>query len=150
VASDVYEKDPLRLVAAVNLDGPGDLRAMIGAQFSICNRPVITELMGGSPDDRPERYRAGSPAELLPMGARIESLTGRVFGAQNAAYEAAAVKAGDTVQATTTPAAGHVTFIDPQSDIWPQVLAAVRRTLSPSQLPSVLAGSTVAARRAGR
>ena len=30
VASEVYMKDPLRLVAAVNLDGPGDLRAMIG------------------------------------------------------------------------------------------------------------------------
>ena len=85
--------------------------------------------MGGSPDTRPDRYRAGSPAELLPIGVRIESLTGRVFGAQNAAYEAAATKAGDTVQATTIPTAGHFTFIDPQSDVWKQVMAAVRRTL---------------------
>src|SRR5688572_21435696 len=105
-ASEIYVKDPIRLVAAVNLDGPGDLRAMWGAQHSICTRPVITELMGGSPDERPDRYRAGSPAELLPIGTRIESLTGRVFGAQNAAYEIAATKAGDTVQATTTPMAG--------------------------------------------
>lgn len=128
-ASEIYVKDPLRLVAAISLDGPGDLRAMIAAQQGICGRPVITELMGGSPDEQPDRYRAGSPIELLPAGTRLEFLMGRVFGAQNEAYQAAATKAGDTVQATTTPTAGHFTFIDPQSDVWPQVMAAVRRTL---------------------
>lgn len=128
-ASEIYTKDPLRLIAALNLDGPGDLRAMIATQQSICSRPVMTELMGGLPDERPERYRAASPAELLPTGVRVVSLTGRNFGAQNAAYEAAAVKAGETVLATITATAGHFAFIDPQSGVWPQVIAAARRSV---------------------
>ena len=128
--SELYAKDPLRLVAAVNLDGPGDLKAMLAAQQTICGRPVITELMGGSQEERAERYRAASPAELLPIGIRVESFTGRAFGAQNAAYEAAAKHAGDTMEATTIAGAGHFAFIDPQSEVWPQVLAAARRLLS--------------------
>jgi hypothetical protein len=53
-----------------------------------------------------------------------------MFAAQNAPYEAAALKAGDTVQATTIPTAGHFDFIDPQSAVWPEVLASVKRLLS--------------------
>jgi pimeloyl-ACP methyl ester carboxylesterase len=127
--SEIHSKDPLRLIGAINLDGPGDLRAMITDQQRICGRAVITELMGGSPEERPERYRAASPVELLPAGVQLESLTGRVFGAQNAAYEAAIAKAGDRSQALTIDGAGHFTFIDPQSAVWPQVLAVVRRVL---------------------
>jgi pimeloyl-ACP methyl ester carboxylesterase len=45
------------------------------------------------------------------------------------AYEAAVAKAGDRSQALTIDGAGHFTFIDPQSTVWPQVLAVVRRVL---------------------
>lgn len=127
--SEIHTSNPLRLTGAINLDGPGDLRAMIADQQRICGRAVINELMGGSPDERADRYRAASPIELLPLGGRLESLAGRVFGAQNAAYEAAAAKSGDQAQATIIPTAGHFTFIDPQSDVWPQVMAAVQRVL---------------------
>ena len=129
-ASELFVKDPLPLAAAVNLDGPGDLNAMLGAQEQICGRPVIAELMGGTPAERPERYRAGSPAELLPLTGHVESLTGQAFGAQNTAYEAAAAKLGRPIQVTLVPKATHFTFIDPQSDVWPTVMTAVRRALS--------------------
>jgi acetyl esterase/lipase len=128
-ASEIYARNPLPLAGAINLDGPGDLRAMAGAQASICGRPVIDELMGGSADAQPARYRAASPAELLPLGAPAVSLTGKAFGGQNAAYEAAALKSGAPIEATLIPTATHFVFIDPQSDVWPQVLAAVRRLL---------------------
>lgn len=128
-SSDIYTKDPIPLTAAVSLDGPGDLKAMFAAQQMICGRPVITELMGGTPEEQPDRYRSASPAELLPIGVRVASLAGKVFGAQNATYEGAAIKAGDTVQAVTIPTAGHFVFIDPQSDVFPQVRATVRRLL---------------------
>jgi acetyl esterase/lipase len=128
-SSDIYTKDPIPLTAAVSLDGPGDLNAMFLAQQSICGRPVITELMGGTPDEQPDRYRAASPAELLPTGVRVASLAGKAFAAQNATYEAAATKAGDSFQAVTIPTAGHFVFIDPQSDVFPQVRTTVRRLL---------------------
>jgi pimeloyl-ACP methyl ester carboxylesterase len=128
-SSDIYTKDPIPLTAAMSLDGPGDLKAMFAAQQMICGRPVITELMGGTPDEQPDRYRAASPAELLPTGVGVASFAGKAFGAQNATYEAAAIKAGDSVQTVTIPAAGHFVFIDPQSDVFPQVRTTVRRLL---------------------
>lgn len=128
--SELYVKDALRLAGVVNLDGPADLKATLPMQQPVCGSPVITNLMGGSPEERPERYRAGSPIELLPLGVPQAFFAGRLFGAHVAPYEAAAKKAGETVQATAIESAGHFVFIDPQSDVWPQVLASVRRVLS--------------------
>jgi hypothetical protein len=91
---------------------------------------VITNLLGGSPEEQPDRYRAGSPIELLPLGVRQEFFAGRMFGAQVAPYEAATKRAGDALHTTLLADAGHFVFIDPQSDVWPQVLAATRHLLS--------------------
>jgi acetyl esterase/lipase len=127
--SELFVKDPLAVAGAVSLDGPGDLRTMRDAQQQICGRPVIDELMGGTPAEQPDRYRAASPAELLPIGVPVESLTGKSFGSLNAAYETAAIKGGDRFRATLIPTGGHFIYIDPQSDAWPQVLAAVRNLI---------------------
>lgn len=131
--SDLYIEDPLRLTGVVDLDGPADLKATLPLQQPICGTPVITNLMGGSPEERPERYRDGSPIELLPFGVRQEFFAGRMFAAQAAPYETATKRSGDTVHTTLLPEAGHFVFVDPQSDVWPQVLASVRRLLSPSE-----------------
>jgi acetyl esterase/lipase len=129
-SSDLYTKDPLALVGVVNLDGPADLKATVPLQQSVCGSPVVTDLIGGSPDERPEQYRAASPVELLPFAARQEFFAGRMFAAQAAAYEKAAQRTGDNLQTTVLADAGHFVFIDPQSNAWPQVLKSVRRLLS--------------------
>ncbi len=131
---ELHSKDPLPIAAAFNLDGPGDLDAMLKAQMQVCGRPVITELMGGSAAERPERYRAASPLALLPFGARIFSFTGRAFGEMNAAFDAAAKNGGGAFELTIIPTAGHFVFIDPDSDVWPQILAAVLRSTTRSRL----------------
>ncbi len=128
--SDLYINNPLALSAVVDLDGPPDLKATIPVQQPICGTPVITNLIGGSPDEQPDRYRAASPIELLPLGVRQEVFAGRMFAAQVPPYEAAAKKAGDDLHTTVLANAGHFVFIDPQSDVWPQVIAAVLRLLS--------------------
>jgi acetyl esterase/lipase len=129
-SSEVYTSDPLRLTGAVNLDGPADLRATLAIQQPVCGSPVISDLIGGSPDERPERYRAASPVELLPFGGHQAFLAGRMFAAQIPSYESAAKRAGDAVQTTVFADAGHFVFIDPLSDVWPTVLKSVRRMLS--------------------
>jgi acetyl esterase/lipase len=129
-SSELYSPNPLRLSGVVNLDGPPDLKATIAVQQPICGTPVITNLMGGSPDERSDRYRAGSPIELVPFGVRQELFAGRMFAAQAPPYEAAATRAGDPLRVTLLADAGHFVFIDPQSDVWPQVLAAVRRLVA--------------------
>lgn len=128
--SELHTTDPLRLTGAVSLDGPADLKAMLPMQQPICGRPVITELVGGSPAERPERYRDASPVELLPFGIPQAFFAGQMFAAHAAPYEIAMKRAGDALQTAVFPNAGHFAFIDPQSDLWPQVMKAVRRLLS--------------------
>jgi acetyl esterase/lipase len=128
--SEVYSNDPLRLTGAVNLDGPADLRATLAVQQPICGSPVITDLIGGSPDQWPARYKAASPIELLPFAGQQAFLAGRMFAAQAPPYEAAAREAGSAVRTTVLADAGHFVFIDPLSDVWPMVLEMIRGMVS--------------------
>jgi len=128
--SDIHTTNPLPLSGAVNLDGPADLTATLAVQKPICGSPVITDLLGGSPDERPERYKAASPADLLDTATPQALFAGRMFGAQVAPYEAAVKRAGGRIQTTVLTEAGHFIFIDPLSEVWPMVLETVRRLLS--------------------
>ena len=128
--SELHVESPLPLTGVVNLDGPADLRAALAVQQSICGRPAITELMGGSPEERPDRYRHGSPIELLPLGVPQVFFAGRMFNAQVQPYTEATNRAGDTLRAVPDADAAHFVFIDPQSSVAAQVMASVRRLLS--------------------
>jgi acetyl esterase/lipase len=125
--SELYTSDPLKVAGVVDLDGPGDLKATIALQQPVCGSPVITDLVGGSPEQRPARYHDASPIELLPLNVPVDFYAGRMFAAHAAPYEAAAKRAGDVVRTTVLAEAGHFVFIDPRSDVWPQVAASVRR-----------------------
>ena len=129
-ASDLYTKDPIRLTGAVSLDGPADLQATIPLQQSICRAPVITDLIGGSPEQQPQRYRDASPIALLPLGVRHVFVTGQMFGSHSAPYAAAVKKAGEAAEVIPFPGAGHFVFIDPESMIWPEVMKSVRQMLA--------------------
>ena len=128
--SDLYVKDPLRLAGVVDLDGPADLKATLPMQQPVCGSPVVTNLIGGTPEERPERYHDGSPIELLPLRVPQAVFIGKMFAGHAAGYQAAVERTSDTLQMTTLPEAGHFVFIDPQSDVWPQVLTATRRLLA--------------------
>ena len=122
-------KDPLRLQGVIDLDGPADLKAVLPMQQRVCGGPVITRLVGGTPEEQPQRYRETSPIEMLPLGVRQEFFAGRMFSAQAAPYEAAARSAGDAVHTTVLAEAGHFVFVDPSSAVWPQVIRSVREML---------------------
>src|SRR5262245_9312424 len=131
--TDLFMRKPLPLRGVVDLDGPLDLKATIPMQQPVCGSPVITDLLGGSPGEQPERYRAASPIELLPLGVRQEFFAGRMFAAHAAPYEIAAKQAGDVLHTTVLASTGHFEFIDPQSEVWPQVIAAVRGLLDKAE-----------------
>src|SRR6185503_14652027 len=90
--SDLYTRNPLPLTGVVNLDGPADLGAALSVEKQICGSPVITQMMGGTPATRADRYRAGSPVEMLPYGGQQVFLAGAMFGSQVDPYTAAAKK----------------------------------------------------------
>lgn len=128
-SSELYAANPLPIAGVVDLDGPSDLKATLPLQQPVCGSPVVTDLIGGSPEQQPDRYRAASPIELLPLGSRQVVLAGRMFGPQTPAYEAAVKKAGDSIEVAVSDS-GHFVFIDPASDMWPTVLKSVRSVLS--------------------
>lgn len=118
----LWTADPLPVQGAVNLDGPGDLRAAAPMAKAVCGAPVVDELVGG----QAERYGEASPRELLPLGARQQVLAGAMFGPLALEYEKAARAAGDDVKVEVLEQAGHFVFLDPRSEIWKKVVAAVK------------------------
>ena len=79
-------------------------------------------LLGGMPDELPERYALASPAALLPLG--VPQLV--IWGTndrpdlvdENRRYCPAAAAAGDAVVPFELPEADHFTVIDPATLTW--------------------------------
>jgi acetyl esterase/lipase len=90
---------------------------------------VVRELLGGSPEEVPERYRAVSPVEVLPLGVRTVLVHGTLdedvpYGL-SPPYVQRARAAGDEARLVTLEGAGHFDVIEPDSRCWPEVLGAI-------------------------
>jgi acetyl esterase/lipase len=83
------------------------------------------ELLGGSPDDVPERYAAASPAAQLPLGVRQLLVHGRrddtVPVEMSRTYAVRARDAGDEVELVETDE-GHFECLDPASASWAAIV----------------------------
>ena len=133
-SSLLYTNSPLPLKGVVSVDGPPDLEADRAIEKSVCGGPVITQFLGGTPAQFPNRYREGSASGLLPIGVRQELLLAGKHGEEwielFKEYVAAAEKAGDLVHMPTMEGAGHFDGINPQAPAWETVMASVRSLLS--------------------
>lgn len=111
---------------AVPLAPLADLRRASELRLS---NSVVEELLGGSPAKVPDRYRAASPIELLPLGVTQRLLHGKdddiVPISISRDYLAAARKAGDDATLQEIAGAGHFELIDPRSQAWAAVKSAV-------------------------
>jgi acetyl esterase/lipase len=115
---------PLRGV--VSLAGVSDLRRAWELHLS---DGVVGELLGGSPDQVPERYRQASPIELVPLHIPQRLIHGQKDDVVpieiSQRYQSAAAAAGDDARLIAPPDAGHFELIDPRSKDWRVVEAAV-------------------------
>ena len=122
----VAKQGKLALRGVVPLAPVADLRRAWELKL---NGTVVAELLGGSPDSVPERYRAASPIELVPLGVRQRLLHGAndevVPVSLSRAYVAAAQAKGDDATLHEPSGAGHFELIDPRSGAWPAVRDAV-------------------------
>jgi acetyl esterase/lipase len=96
------------------------------AQAAVCNLTVAGEpaweLLGGRPQEVPERYDFADPMRLVPLG--VPTLL--VHGAEDATvpvrrsrdYAAAARAAGDEVTLVEPVPGGHRIHPDPRSEAW--------------------------------
>ena len=133
--SPLHVADPLTIGGVLALAPAGDFAEMHAKDG--CGG-VMDGLMGGSPAAVPERYRAASPGELLPIGVPQSIIIGgrdASFNAFGRAYVAKARAAGDSqLIERTIGAAGHFDVIAPTSPPWGEVLDELRRLFA--QLPA--------------
>jgi acetyl esterase/lipase len=91
---------------------------------------VMGQLMGGSPASVPDRYRAASPGELLPIGVPQAVIIGgrdQSFSAFGRSYVARATAAGERqLQLIEVPNAGHFDVIAPSTATWSIVRKALQ------------------------
>jgi hypothetical protein len=98
-----------------------------------CGGPVVTQFVGGTPAEFPNRYREGSVSGLLPIGVRqdlfIRAKPGEQWSRMLEQYVAAAQKKGDPVRMLTLRGSGHFDGINPQGMSWEAVLDSVQLLL---------------------
>jgi acetyl esterase/lipase len=88
---------------------------------------VVRDLMGGSPEEVPERYAAGDPMRLLPLEMPVLIVHGvrdeTVSIALSRDYAEAARAAGGEVELVEIEGEyGHRTHLDPRSAAWAAVV----------------------------
>jgi dipeptidyl aminopeptidase/acylaminoacyl peptidase len=119
------------ITKTISLAGVSDLRLALKQKLG---HGIVTQLMGGTPDEYPDRYNAGSPIELLPTGASQTLVHGTdddtVPASQSEAYVEKAEKLGDWPTLVKLDGVGHYELIDPESEAWPPVARAVLTLLN--------------------
>lgn len=89
-------------------------------------------LMGGSPEEFPDRYAYGSVANRIPQSIRQIAVVGKydeTWRPVGVRYAKAAAEQGAPIEVIDAPESGHFEMIDPDSTTWPLVLGAARSLL---------------------
>lgn len=93
------------------------------------------DLVGGMPDEVPERYARTSPAALAPTDATVVAVHGTadtiVPLRQSERYVAAAEAVGGRARLRTVEGADHFDVIDPDHEAWAVVLEELEHHLRP-------------------
>lgn len=131
--SAIYQPRPrVALHGIIALAGAVGLRLIcdLSGYFSFAHdKQEVYSLMGGSPDEFEDRYRAGDPAELLPFGVPQVLMQGsdddQIPPKLPMRWAELGRSQGENVTVTILPGADHFDVVDPQSKAWPAVQSAV-------------------------
>lgn len=123
---------PLALRGVLSLAGIPDLAE--AERRGIC-RGAPAELLGGLPEERPERYARASPAELPPARAPQRHLVGARDDIVPPEYVAGCVERararGEPAELLVLPDCGHFEPVVAGSTAWPSVKEAITALLGP-------------------
>ena len=115
------------LKAAIGLAAITDLARYRALEGNQCGTDFAA-LMGGSPAEVPERYRAASPIEARPAIPQL-IFQGELDKVVPAAFARDYATAIPKAKLTVFPKAGHFELIAPSTAEFAEVLAALRRVL---------------------
>jgi len=92
-------------------------------------RGAVRNLLGGDPEEYPERYSLTDPSRLVPLGVPTVLLHGAddyiVPIELSRSYARAAAVAGDPVRLQELPGVEHFGLIDPLSPAWRWVIKSL-------------------------
>jgi acetyl esterase/lipase len=133
-------KPKVALTGAIALAGAVDLRLTIdlsGEGIFAHDRREVHALMGGTPAELPDRYKAGNPGDLLPLNVPQILIQGaeddQIPPSLPSRWIELAHNAGDTVGLTMVPFADHFDVVDPSSKAWKIVSDSIRSLIFPSR-----------------
>lgn len=130
--SEIAISNPLPLSGVVSLAGIVDPESYLVREGQSCGSSV-DELLGGLPEELPERYRQASPLKMAPLGIPQILISGREDGivplSHVAPYYKKAKQAGDRIKLKKVKRAGHFEVIAPGSVAWGAVVKAIRRVM---------------------
>lgn len=128
--SEIHTDDLLPIKGIVSLAGITDPETYLVREGQGCGT-AVDELLGGLPEDVPQRYRQASPFALAPLGVRQVLITGEedriVPLAHITPFYEKARAGGDRIKSVAIPAAGHFEVIAPGSVAWKAIEKAIRR-----------------------
>jgi acetyl esterase/lipase len=128
--SPLFSAAPLSLRGVIALAAVPDL--VEGVKRDLC-RGAIGDLIGGSPDAAPERYRQASPIALLPLGVPQRHIAGRddlIVPADYLEQYVAVAAEHDDVRLDILAATGHFEPVVAGTDAWAIVKQAVLELLA--------------------
>ena len=118
-------RSSVALHGVVALAGAVDLRLTIdlGGWLRFTNGgPGVRALMGGDPQQVPDRYAAANPGQLLPLSVPQALVQGsdddQIPPQLPQRWAENARRQGDAVEVTIVPGADHFDVVDPQSKAW--------------------------------
>jgi acetyl esterase/lipase len=128
-SSVIYTKDPLKIKAVVDIDGPPDLASTLPFESKVCPTPAVTDFLGGTPAERPDAYRDGSAQSFLPLGVPQQIVVGgllRGVSESVTSYERLAKEKGDSVTILPLEGANHFDMLKPDSLYGKALIQAIR------------------------
>jgi acetyl esterase/lipase len=135
--SPIHEPQPkVALHGLIALAGAVDLRLTcdLAGYFTFAHdKREVINLMGGSPAEFDDRYRAANPGDLLPLSVPQVLIQGTEDGQippqLPLRWAQMARRQGDEVMVSMIPGADHFDVVDPESRAWPTVQAAILKLL---------------------
>ena len=120
-------RPPLPVAGVISLAGITDL-IEYGATTTGCNG-AVNPLMGGTSAVVPDRYRAVSPVERVPIGVPVHLIHGEadpiVPVAQSRKLLTRNRAAGGVTELRALPGVGHFDLVAPQAEAWTTVLRSL-------------------------
>jgi len=131
-SSPLWRADPLPIRAVVSLGGIGDLKGQGDVFAGACGPEPIPSIIAKASRENP--YADTSPAELLPLGARVVMISGAFDHVMppftGRAFVEKLRKAGDSAEVMAIPDAGHFDVVMSTTEAWKTVAATLAREIA--------------------